>query len=187
MGTGSSSGNETMEQNGFTPGFEELISQYSGPVYRLCLNVSQSRSESERVLNDVFAEALQSIADLSQEQMTVTRSLLRSAVARMAESEQARTDGMQPSAGDQSVDDLRGTISQVLASLPYEYRVVYSLREVLDLSIAETADVLGISELEARAYLHRARLEVFREVRRRKDSGRAENHTEEQERDDLVN
>ena len=170
MGTGSSSGNETVEKNGCHTGFEELISQYSGPVYRLCLNVSQSHSESERVLNDVFAEALESIADLSQEQMTVTRSLLRSAVARMAESEQSRA-GAETAPATQSVDDLRGTISHVLASLPYEYRVVYSLREVLDLSVAETADVLGISELETRAYLHRARLEVFREVRRRKGDG----------------
>lgn len=169
MGTGSTSGNETVKVAGFDPGFEELISQCSGPVYRLCLNVSQSHSESERVLNDVFSQALTEIASLTSEQESLTRAMLRSAIARMAEREELREGGTKTLPTLPGVADLRATIGEILSTLPYEYRVVYALREVLDLSIPETAEVLGISEVEARAYLHRARLVVFREVRRRRE------------------
>ncbi len=56
--------------------------------------------------------------------------------------------------------DLRERLSRALNALPAKYRSVLVLRDVQQLNIRETAQVLGISEANVKTRLSRARLQV---------------------------
>src|SRR5512133_1675827 len=55
---------------------------------------------------------------------------------------------------------LREALSKALSSLEPKYREVLVLRDIQQLSVAETAVVLGVSEVNVRTRLHRARLQM---------------------------
>lgn len=56
--------------------------------------------------------------------------------------------------------EVRDALNDALNSLPEKYRTVVILRDVQQLSIAETAQVLGISESNVKTRLLRARLQL---------------------------
>src|SRR5215469_2605529 len=56
--------------------------------------------------------------------------------------------------------EVRDALSNAVASLAEKYRTVLILRDVQQLSIAETAQVLGISEANVKTRLSRARLQL---------------------------
>jgi RNA polymerase sigma-70 factor, ECF subfamily len=56
--------------------------------------------------------------------------------------------------------ELRQALSQALAALPEKYRSVLVLRDIQQLSIHETAQILGISEGNVKTRLSRARLQM---------------------------
>jgi RNA polymerase sigma-70 factor, ECF subfamily len=53
--------------------------------------------------------------------------------------------------------EITGILEQAIAALPEQYRVVYMLREVEEMSTEETAESLELSEENVRIRLHRAR------------------------------
>lgn len=56
--------------------------------------------------------------------------------------------------------ELREPLQAALKSLPGNYRVVIALRDIAHLSIADTADVLGLTEDNVKTRLCRARLQI---------------------------
>jgi len=56
--------------------------------------------------------------------------------------------------------ELREALTKALNSLPEKYRMVLMLRDVQHLSVAETAQVLGISDANVKTRLLRARLQM---------------------------
>jgi RNA polymerase sigma-70 factor (ECF subfamily) len=56
--------------------------------------------------------------------------------------------------------ELREALIEAVHSLPEKYRTVFVLRDVQQLSIAETAHALGISEASVKTRLSRARLKM---------------------------
>ena len=54
-------------------------------------------------------------------------------------------------------NELGNIVSNALVSIPLEYRMVFSLRELSGMSIAETAELLDISETNVKVRLNRAR------------------------------
>ena len=55
-------------------------------------------------------------------------------------------------------EELRQLLQQAVADLPLIYREIFLLRDVEDLSVNESADVLGITVASAKVRLHRARI-----------------------------
>jgi hypothetical protein len=53
--------------------------------------------------------------------------------------------------------ETRATVHQAMAQLPHSYREVLQLRDMEELSTAEAAAALGISEAAVKIRLHRAR------------------------------
>jgi RNA polymerase sigma-70 factor (ECF subfamily) len=60
--------------------------------------------------------------------------------------------------------ELGSIIENALKKVPFEYRMVFSLREISGLNVAETAGLLNISETNVRARLSRARAMLRKEV-----------------------
>ena len=66
-------------------------------------------------------------------------------------------DSERPAADRISLKEMKALLEQAIATLPLKYRTVYMLREVQQLSTAETAAALGVSAASIKVDLHRAR------------------------------
>jgi RNA polymerase sigma-70 factor (ECF subfamily) len=53
--------------------------------------------------------------------------------------------------------ELNSIIETAMAELPHDYRMVFSLREINGCSVAETAELLNISEANVKVRLNRAK------------------------------
>jgi RNA polymerase sigma factor (sigma-70 family) len=60
--------------------------------------------------------------------------------------------------------ELNHVIESSLEHVPIEYRVVFSLREISGLSVAETAEAIGISESNVKVRLNRAKGMLRKEI-----------------------
>lgn len=60
--------------------------------------------------------------------------------------------------------ELGHIIENALGRIPFHYRMVFSLREISGLNVAETAKMLGISEANVKVRLNRAKIMLRREI-----------------------
>lgn len=60
--------------------------------------------------------------------------------------------------------ELKHIIERALEEIPFEYRIVFSLREINDLPVSETAKLLNIREANVKTRLHRAKLMLRNEI-----------------------
>ncbi|WP_018629938.1 sigma-70 family RNA polymerase sigma factor [Niabella aurantiaca] len=60
--------------------------------------------------------------------------------------------------------ELKQIIEEALSKLPFDYRMVFSLREMNGLNGAETADLLTISEANVKVRLSRAKMMLRKEI-----------------------
>ncbi|MBS1781105.1 MAG: sigma-70 family RNA polymerase sigma factor [Bacteroidetes bacterium] len=60
--------------------------------------------------------------------------------------------------------ELGHIIESALQKIPFDYRMVFSLREINGLSISETAEMLGISEANVKVRLNRAKIMLRRDI-----------------------
>ena len=60
--------------------------------------------------------------------------------------------------------ELRHVIENLLEQVPIEYRMVFSLREMAGLNVAETAEVMNISESNVKVRLNRAKSMLRKEI-----------------------
>ena len=65
-------------------------------------------------------------------------------------------------------------LEAAIDALPIGYRIVFMLRDVEEMSVAETAECLGIKEGAVKTRLHRARAALREEVWRRMGGAGAE-------------
>lgn len=60
--------------------------------------------------------------------------------------------------------ELGYVIETALGKIPFNYRVVFSLREINGLSVSETAEILGITEANVKVRLNRAKTMLRRDI-----------------------
>ncbi|GEO04784.1 sigma-24 (FecI-like protein) [Adhaeribacter aerolatus] len=60
--------------------------------------------------------------------------------------------------------ELKAIIEKAVGEIPLDYRMVFSLRELNGLNVAETAEALGISEANVKVRLNRAKNMLRREI-----------------------
>lgn len=179
MGAVSSSDVELLARfdSGFDVGFEELVVRYEHKLYSLCLNLTRSEMEAEAILSEVFCAALDELPRLIEDRASISTWMYRMVVERAGEREQTRLPELDIRFSPTHIEVLesgRAPIEQddaelfrsAVQNLPYEYRVVYLLHESMELMLTQIRELLDLSELEARAFLHRARLMVCRHIRR---------------------
>ena len=66
--------------------------------------------------------------------------------------------------------ELSKVIEEAIEKIPFEYRMVFSLREINGMNIAETAEALDISETNVKARLSRAKAMLRKEIEKRYSS-----------------
>ncbi len=60
--------------------------------------------------------------------------------------------------------ELGSVIENALSAMPYNYRIIFALREINGLNIAETAEVLNITTTNVKVRLNRAKLLLKNQV-----------------------
>ncbi|MBN2499500.1 MAG: sigma-70 family RNA polymerase sigma factor [Anaerolineales bacterium] len=162
--------------------FTALFDTYADRIYRLAISMLESEVEAECVVQDAFTRLFESLDGFEG------RSKLGTWLYRVAYNlsidrlRKRRPD--QPLADEADFEDESGLMPAIfadwgeapepvltsneaqaelaaaIAALPDSLRSVFILREVEELSTAEAAEVLDISEGAVKVRLHRARLEL---------------------------
>ena len=167
--------------------FARLVDAYSGPLYRLALKMLGNATDAEDALQNTFLKAFQHVDQFEG------RSSLSTWLYRIASNEalmQLRKRRPETTFSDISVEDdeeqnfdpvqltdwpslpeeellsaeARTMLDHAIEHLPEKLRIVFVLRDIEDLSIQETSQVLGLSETAVKTRLLRARLRLREEL-----------------------
>jgi RNA polymerase sigma-70 factor, ECF subfamily len=160
--------------------FLELIRPYQRTVYATVISMLGSKEDAEDVTQDVLLKALARLQQFRREsafgtwliQIAINEARMRRRKLRhgIMFSLTSEPDGDGAYIPKDFADwreipsealernEIREALAKALTSLEEHYRVAFILRDVNDLSIAETASILGISPGAVKSRLRRARL-----------------------------
>jgi RNA polymerase sigma-70 factor (ECF subfamily) len=158
--------------------FGELVRRYESKVYSLALRMVRNPEDAEDVLQDTFLRAFRGIKSFrgnSTFSTWIYRIAANSALMRLRKKQLPTVsieDADERDAPISITDWKPGPVEQLLTqetfqameeaieSLPPEFRQVFILRDVEELSNAEVAEILDLSVAAVKSRLHRARLKV---------------------------
>jgi RNA polymerase sigma-70 factor (ECF subfamily) len=158
--------------------FGELVRRYEHKVYSLALRMVRNPEDAEDVLQDTFLRAFRGIKSFKGNSTFSTwiyRIAANSALMRLRKKQLPTVsieDASEREAPIAIADWKPGPVEQLLTqetframedavdSLPAEFRQVFILRDVEELSNAEVAEILDLSVAAVKSRLHRARLRV---------------------------
>lgn len=169
--------------------FELLVERYRDRLYRLAYTMTRNTAEAEEVVQDAFLSIFKNLDSYRGESAPSTwiyRIASNAALMRL------RTKRRKPlysvedhtstalggtaiwATGDWSRapdeqllgQELRDRLSDAVASLPEDYGIVLTMRDVEGLSNAEVGEALGLSLAAVKSRLHRARLVVRSAIER---------------------
>lgn len=172
-------------QEGDMAAFEQLVLRYDRKLFRIAQNITHNREDSEDAVQESFLKAFQCL-DGFREQAQFSTWIYRIVVnvclmklrTRSRFKEVAVEDDFQNGDGAVPLDvtdwapnpeerfqttELRNILTKGLQSLGPVFRAVFVLRDIEGLTIADTAEVLGLSSsaVKARLFRARARLRQF--------------------------
>lgn len=170
---------------GETSLYELLMRRYNQRLFRISRSVLRDDAEAEDVLQQSWVNAYQHLgqfAGRAKFATWVTKIALYEALARVRQKQrfQAAEDGPEegrnmenfesPAADPEATairGEIRGLLENAVERLPEMYRPVFMLRDVEQLSTAETAQCLGLSEEAVKTRLHRSRALLRRDLAHR--------------------
>ena len=170
-------------RNGETDLFYELIRPYERAVFLSAASILRNDADAEEVAQEAMLKAFKNLARFREESKFSTwliQIAINEAKMRLRKDRQHLYESIDHSQvtdeGDYIPKDfadwreipsealqraeVRGALHKALAALPEKYRTVLILRDVQQLSIAETAQVLGISEENVKTRTSRGRLQM---------------------------
>jgi RNA polymerase sigma-70 factor (ECF subfamily) len=151
--------------------FELLMRRHNQRVYRAARAIVRNEDEAEDVMQHAYVRAYEHLHEFegrARFATWVTRIAVHEALARTrharrfepmsADSEDAAMPHRSASPEEHVSDrEMRALLEPAIDALPDEFRAVFVLRAVEELSGAETAEVLGIPEETVKTRLFRAR------------------------------
>jgi len=162
--------------------FARLVERYSGQVYRLALKILNDPQDAEDVLQETFIKALRGLSSFERRsslstwlyRIAVNEALMavRKRKPDVVQMDAEKEDGEGQSEPVEIVDwcclpegelmstESRQFLDQAVQQLTPALRTVFVLRDVEGLSVKETAETLGITEVTVKTRLLRARLKL---------------------------
>jgi RNA polymerase sigma-70 factor (ECF subfamily) len=158
--------------------FGELVTRYESKVYSLAMKMLRNPEDAEDVLQDTFLRAYRGIKSFkgnSTFSTWVYRITANSALMRLRkkqlpqvsieDSDERETPisiaDWAPGPVEQLLNqEMQRVMDEAIEALPPEFRQVFILRDVEELSNADVAEILDLSVAAVKSRLHRARLKV---------------------------
>lgn len=161
--------------------YEIIMRRYNQRLYRVVLSILRDGSEAEDVMQEAYVRAYRHLAQFegrSQFSTWLIRIAVHEALARtrrnsrlqqFAEGDEGDVAMKIPALGaDPEQHASRSEVSQMLEkailALPENYRAVLMMRDIEEMSTAETAAALSISEENVKTRLHRGHALLRREL-----------------------
>ena len=166
--------------------YHELICPYEHSVYVMALSYMKNEADAEDVAQEAFVRAFRKLSSFRAESkfstwlisITINQArtrLRRQAPVRMIPLDQLPDEDKAISPAllrdwreipSEAVEreEVRKLIQQAVETLPDIYREVFLLRDVEELTIVETAEMLNISIPSVKVRLHRARLMLQKQL-----------------------
>jgi RNA polymerase sigma-70 factor (ECF subfamily) len=159
---------------GETALFEIVMRRYNQRLYRLARTILRDDSEAEDVMQDAYVRAyehLHQFAGKAAFSTWLSRIAIHEALARkrrrgrqeeldaltMNGDSMAILKSSDPSPEDDTASNqMRQLLEQAIDHLPETYRTVVVMRQVEEMSVADTAATLGVTEAVVKTRLHRA-------------------------------
>lgn len=167
---------------GETALFEILMRRYNQRLYRMARVILRNDTEAEDVMQDAYVRAythLHQFAGKAAFSTWLTRIAIHEALARKRRGARYEELDALPTNGDsmpmlKSSDpnpedstartETRQLLEEAIDHLPEAYRTVVVLREVEEMSVADTAVSLGVTEGVVKTRLHRAHAMLRKEL-----------------------
>ncbi len=176
-------------QAGDGAAFSELITRYQNKIYRLAKHITQNDEDAEDVLQEAFLKAYEHLDGFQGNSKFYTW-LVRIAVNEsLMKLRKRRGDRTVPldeplDTGEETVkreiavwednpeqrysqEEMRAILDEAVQSLKPDFRTVFVLRDIEELSTEETAETLGISIPAVKSRLLRARLALREKLTRK--------------------
>ncbi len=155
-------------QNDDRAAFDSLYALHVGRVYAVCLRMCASRAEAERLTQDVFVRAWQSLGTFRAESAFASwlYRLTVNVVLQDSRSTRRRDAHLAVVPDPEIFDNLRGTtvhdddrmdLERAIASLPAGARQILVLHDIEGYKHQEIAQMCGSAVGTVKAQLHRAR------------------------------
>jgi RNA polymerase sigma-70 factor (ECF subfamily) len=174
-------------KRGDVAAFEELVSRYERKIFRLTMNITRNREDAEDAMQDAFLKSyshLKSFQGDSRFYTWLVRIAANEALMRLRKRRPNQFSLDEPVEGDEDLmprelqdwgpgpeqrfaqTEMREILSNVIDELEPEYRTVFVLRDIEELSTEDTASTLGISVPAVKSRLLRARLKLRQKLNR---------------------
>jgi RNA polymerase sigma-70 factor (ECF subfamily) len=181
-------------KSGDVTAFEELVSRYERKIFRLTMNITRNREDAEDAMQDAFLKSYSHLKTFQGDSRFYTwlvRIAANEALMRLRKRRPNQFSLDEPIEGDDDLiprelqdwgpgpeqrfaqTEMREILSSVIDELEPDYRVVFVLRDIEELSTEETAASLGISVPAVKSRLLRARLKLREKLGRYFQQGRA--------------
>ena len=181
-------------KSGDVTAFEELVSRYERKIFRLTMNITRNREDAEDAMQDAFLKSYSHLKTFQGDSRFYTwlvRIAANEALMRLRKRRPNQFSLDEPIEGDDDLiprelqdwgpgpeqrfaqTEMREILSSVIDGLEPDYRVVFVLRDIEELSTEETAASLGISVPAVKSRLLRARLKLREKLGRYFQKGRA--------------
>ena len=169
-------------QRGDVSAFEELVERYDRRLFRLAEHITHNREDAQDAVQEAFLKAFEHVGDFRERsqfstwliRITVNQALMKvrkrrtTKEAPLDEDFQAGEDVIPREVADWApspeelyrVSELRDILINALEGLRPILRTVFVLRDIEELSIAQTAEILHLTPSAVKARLWRARLQL---------------------------
>jgi RNA polymerase sigma-70 factor (ECF subfamily) len=167
--------------------FHELVQPYERMVYLTALAIVKNPTDAEDCAQDAVVNAYRHLAKFRAESKFstwLTTIVVNEARQKLRKARRAKENSLdEPIPGEEEEitpapltdwreipletlerKELREALRAAVESLPDIYRQVFTLRDLEELNVAETAQALGVNENTVKVRLHRARMMLQKQL-----------------------
>ena len=175
-------------QAGDNEAFGKLVSHYERKVYRLAKNITRNDEDAEDVLQDAFLKAYEHLDSFKGDAKFYTwivRIAVNEALMKLRKRKGDKYVSLDApiDTGEETVnreiavwddnpeqrysqEEYQRILDEAIDSLKPDFRIIFTLRDIEELSTEETAETLGISIAAVKSRLLRARLALREKLTR---------------------
>lgn len=167
--------------NGRTDLYEEIIRRYNSTLYKIGRSYKFNHQDTQDLMQDTYINAyynLSNFKNLSSFKTWICKIMLhncyhktqkasfKNEVVKEIIEEQVPMFNQNKNSKNNTIEnnELGLIIESALEKIPFDYRMVFSLREVIGFNVNETSSLLNISESNVKARLSRSKALLRKEI-----------------------